>query len=562
MLAGFKKHSLTFIFSIFISFLAVPLQGAIIVVHPGMSIQNAINSASDGDTIQLLPGSYMPANNLLIGSTNAPNNLTINGSGMSGPNATTIVCPAFADVIHFFTSTVPGIPGTYYPVIMIDGLTNITISNLIVDGANQGDAGHPTKLFQGIAYHNASGTVEYIYCINVTDASFPMPGSQDGTCVIGIVDNLSSYILNVNNCYLTEYQKNAIEMQGTGLRGIISNNQVVGPTQESYSDENGIIVWYGAAADISNNSITNLFSGNVPHPSTALGIGISNAGPNTTVTNNTVFNNDLGIYANNAGDGLVVSNNTVYNNGLINSSGGGIQILDTAGLTTIENNVMTNNNPSNMNLGEDSSGANNPFHLANNQFNGSPIGLLVNGYEPTGGPNIGPVITMNGDSFVGSTQYYIKEVAAPNDIWPSTATVHFDGLISGQITFAQYEQIRTKILDKLSPVFNPNLGLVLDYLVLAPPPVTNFTGVIVKKNEFLNVTEYFLSSQWSPSPAFNVTFYRIYEKGRLIDEVAAGSPLIFKTCSTSKQHLKSLQISAVNSSNLESSRVKIRITNE
>ena len=71
-----------------------------------------------------------------------------------------------------------------------------------------------------------------------------------------------------------------------------------------------------------------------------------------------------------------------------------------------------------------SSSSNQTFQLMNNQFNGSQTGLLVTGNTTVRGP----VITMSNDIFKESG-YYIQEVTAPNAIWPSTATVTFDGLL-------------------------------------------------------------------------------------------------------------------------------------
>ena len=116
---------------------------------------------------------------------------------------------------------------------------------------------------------------------------------------------------------------------------------------------------------------------------------------------------------------------------------------------------MTNNVNQNMYLID--SIANNSFQLGQNNFIGSQTGLLVQGNGTTG-----PVVTMNADSFTASAVYYIEEITAPNDIWPSTANVSFDGLVSGFITFAQYQAIRTKILDK----FNRFLTQALDWFLI------------------------------------------------------------------------------------------------
>ena len=195
------------------------------------------------------------------------------------------------------------------------------------------------------------------------------------------------------------------------------------------------------------------------------------AGPNLIVSGNTINNNDVGIAAIQNGNNLVISNNTLnFTTTQGVNSVEGILVQDTSGLTTITSNIMNNIPDVNMDLST-TMGTNEPFLLMGNQFIGSQTGLLVSGV--TGTPSTGPVITMNGDSFTGTIGYYIQESVAPdtapNDIWPSTATVSFDGLVSGHITMAQFNQILTKIFDKHN---DPTLGLVLAFITPIPPTLT------------------------------------------------------------------------------------------
>jgi YVTN family beta-propeller protein len=94
-----------------------------------------------------------------------------------------------------------------------------------------------------------------------------------------------------------------------------------------------------------------------------------------------------------------------------------------------------------------------------------------------------------------------------------------------------------------------------------PLPPSNFIGVL-KKNKFLNRTEYVLKAKWDASPSTDVVVYRIYKNGHLVDEIPAGSPLVFRTCLDSKNAAKKYQIVAVSSDNLESVPVYIRIVHD
>lgn len=92
----------------------------------------------------------------------------------------------------------------------------------------------------------------------------------------------------------------------------------------------------------------------------------------------------------------------------------------------------------------------------------------------------------------------------------------------------------------------------------APNPPGNFIGVI-KKNVFLNATEYILEMSWEPSPSPHVVLYRIILNGRVVGEVSSTSPLVFSTCLSSKKTAYNYQIVAVNSNGIQSSAVNIRI---
>ena len=96
---------------------------------------------------------------------------------------------------------------------------------------------------------------------------------------------------------------------------------------------------------------------------------------------------------------------------------------------------------------------------------------------------------------------------------------------------------------------------------IAPLPPSNFRGII-KKNKFLNRTEYILKATWDASSSIDVVLYRIYKSGHLVDEVLANSPLIFKTCLQSEHSAKKYEISSVSSDNLESILLKIKVVHE
>jgi YVTN family beta-propeller protein len=91
-----------------------------------------------------------------------------------------------------------------------------------------------------------------------------------------------------------------------------------------------------------------------------------------------------------------------------------------------------------------------------------------------------------------------------------------------------------------------------------PLPPTGFRGII-EENNFLNKTEYVLKLKWHASISANIILYRIYKDGKLIKEISAQSHLLYALYVHSKNTHKDYEISAVDTNNLESSRIKARI---
>jgi parallel beta-helix repeat protein len=533
------------------------LIGATIFVGPPPTlIQTAIDIAAAGDTIQLSPGTYIEEIEVISKSLNIVG---------AGENSTTIQAPPpTSQLTQIFNFA--GI--NFYCIVMIDNQAaptpqTVNISDLTVDGDSQQDAITPTfygnsNRFFAIGYHNAGGTIQNVHTTNTKQSS-----SFNELAGGGIIcaANTGTATCNVTDCLIDFYQRSGIDCRGAALTVNVINTTInrgffLTPNT-STATPNGLQFSGSTTGSIINNVV----EGNIGTVAQAgaSGIIVVGAGPNLIVSGNTVNNNDNGIAAVDCGNNLTISNNTI--NFTIPSGVNppeGIIVQDTDGLSTITSNIMNNIPFINMEILSTLPGLNPPFQLMDNQFIGSQTGILV-----TGDDTAGPVITMNGDSFTGTRGYYIQEVTAPNgapnNIWPSTATVSFDGLISGHITMAQFNQILTKIYDQHN---DPALGLVLAFLAPLPSlPPSNFIGTI-RKNKFLNDTEYLLTAQWEASPSTDVVLYRIYKNGHLVDEVSAGSPLVFVVYLDSEKSAKGYQVVSVNTNNLESTPTSIRIVHE
>jgi YVTN family beta-propeller protein len=113
-----------------------------------------------------------------------------------------------------------------------------------------------------------------------------------------------------------------------------------------------------------------------------------------------------------------------------------------------------------------------------------------------------------------------------------------------------------------SPVTNNNGGptaerIHLIMIGIAPP--SNFTGCI-KKNAFLNKTEFTLRATFTASPFPGVIFYRVFINGKVVLEIPANGLLSFTICLKSKQSAGEFSIAAVGPGNVESIHVPITIT--
>ena len=426
------------------------------------TIQDAVNlAASSGDTIQIAAGTYVEQVQIINKS------LDIIGAG---ENNTIIQAPSAATPLtEFFT-----FGSNYWCVVIVDNQAaptpqTVNISDLTVDGSDQQDTTtlpSPSPGFYGssnrffaIGYHNANGTLESVHTINTRQTS--NFNELAGGGIICAAD-LGSVTCNILNCLVDFYQRIGIDCRGTALlANVITNTVNRGyATPSGGATPNGIQFSGSTTGSIVNNTV----SGNIAAVINAGGTGILpfGAGANLLVAGNTIENNDYGIAAIQCGANLTISNNTLdFTTTPGVNAAEGIIVQDTSGATTISSNTMNNIPDVNMDL---SSSTDQTFQLMNNQFNGSQTGLLV-----TGSTTVGPIITMNHDSFTGTVGYYIQEVTAPHDIWPSTATVTFDGLLSGHITMTQFNQILSKIYDQHN---DPALGLVLDFITPSAPTLT------------------------------------------------------------------------------------------
>ena len=294
------------------------------------SIQRGINAASAGNTVNVEGGAY-------VGQVVVTENLTLQGTGQSGPTATIIESP---------TSLPAGFISSYngaenHPVVYASG-AQVNIADLTVNGDGQGGLGgaNGNYRFEGVGYLDASGSIDGVTIENVGET--PVSGDQQGISIFVNNDDAVSRTVNISGDTIFAYQKGGITFNGAGLSGDISGNTVTGIGPTSLLAQNGIQVSRGDSAIISDNTVDGnsyTLAATAGSSDYAAGILLYQPGAGTTVTGNTVSGNDAGIFLDGAGaTGIAIEQNTVENN-----AKAGIYLTDAAGGATVSQNLISEN---------------------------------------------------------------------------------------------------------------------------------------------------------------------------------------------------------------------------
>ncbi len=138
-------------------------------------------------------------------------------------------------------------------VVCINGVANCAISNLTIDGDGKGDANYE---FVGLAFWNAGGTITSVDVTRVRDNIFS--GAQHGVGVYANNDTGGPYTVTINGMNVTDYQKNALALLGTGLTVDLDNVTTQGAGATSITAQNGIQIGNGANGTVDNCTINDV----------------------------------------------------------------------------------------------------------------------------------------------------------------------------------------------------------------------------------------------------------------------------------------------------------------
>lgn len=243
------------------------------------TVQADVNAAASGATVTEAAGNYRE-------QITITQNLNLRGAGL---NLTTIESPDFGS-IPAFTPT-----STAYPIINIQNAASVNVSDLTIDGRNQG---HPTNnRFTGISYYNAGGTINNTRITNVQEG--PTSGGQHGFAVRAVTTGATSATVNITNNTMDNFQKGAIVASGTNLAGTISGNTITARGNTSTLVQNGIQVSGGATYQVTSNTISGF--GYAPATTNPAAILLISPGAGTNVDDNTITGTggaDIAIYLN------------------------------------------------------------------------------------------------------------------------------------------------------------------------------------------------------------------------------------------------------------------------
>jgi parallel beta-helix repeat protein len=253
-----------------------------------MTIQAAVDEATSGDAITVATGVYEEQVYITV------NNISITGEGVGN---TVILSPVELPLFYSTSSD-------NYPIVFIDGVTEVLISELTVDGANRGDDNYR---FQGIGFWNSGGTLSNASVVNVMDATFGGFNTQHGVGIYAYNDLGGPYTITMNNVLVDGYQKGGIAMNGTGLTANLTNVTTIGEGPTTVTAQNGI-QFYGSGGTITDCNVTgNIYTGSGWAASGALLLSHELV----TITNSHFGDNDPNVY-NQEGD-IIISGGTITN---------------------------------------------------------------------------------------------------------------------------------------------------------------------------------------------------------------------------------------------------------
>ena len=353
------------------------------------AVQRGVNVSAAGGTVNVQAGTF-------IGQVSITENLSLVGAGQA---STTIIAPASMSAL--FTTSRANVP-----VVYVNHAT-ASLEDLTVNGNSAGlPYASASKGFYGIAYFNASGTIDHVTVEHVRDN--PFDGLQTGVAILADDTEAPTQSVTMTNDNIFDYQKGGIVANGTGLTVDIDTDTVTGHGTTAITAQNGIQVSNGATGTINNDTVSG-DSYNGTSAADAAAILLDDSAVGTSVTNNIISGSDGGVVAVDTAGAVGITGNTITgspsaaiavsedpgfssaftitgntmqngvgDNGPAFNTGDGIDLFGNISGSTIQNNLIQNNTGTGIYVGSNVSDSSAPLTVNNNSISGNATAGLDN----------------------------------------------------------------------------------------------------------------------------------------------------------------------------------------
>jgi hypothetical protein len=320
-------------------------------------IQDAVNAAPSGAVIKVCPGGY--PEQILITKP-----LTLEGFINLGTEGALILPPS--------TGFVQNDSAGYAAQILVQNTANVTITNLIVDAANNNTSSCNPSIV-GILFHNASGTVNKMAVRNQFAGN---AGTTvcDGYGFYALDDTQQAQTVTVENSDFRSAASWGVTGEGAGLTMNVLSNFVAGPTN-SQAFTAGIVYWIQVVGSIQGNTVVNEVLSTATSPESG-SIGVVVACSTAAVSGNTISNTQNGLYVGCPFSDTYASNSTITQNKIFFTKLSDAIYVGTSG-NTITNNMLIGSGQSGIHFDTTTGGVSNT--ATGNTITESCAGILTTG---------------------------------------------------------------------------------------------------------------------------------------------------------------------------------------
>jgi hypothetical protein len=331
------------------------------------TIQQALNATPPGAVIDVCPGLY-PEQILVYQA------VTLKGIAVGKQDAAIITVPS-GGLVQNATSLATGNP--IAAQVLVQAASSVTITNITVDGANNGfnnGCASPNPI--GIYYQNSSGTISHDSVLN--EVLLPAnSGCQAGLGIFVQSGNGGSSTVSVTNNYVANFQKNGITGNELGTSVTITANDVIGQGPTNGAAENSIQIGFGATGSITSNTVgSDVWAPDVFGDTGDAAAGLLvYASPNVAIKSNNVSNTQFGIAIVSdptlgAADGAVLTSNTVSATHLYD----GIDLCSNSNIAT--SNTISGSDEAGIHVDDTCTGSSTGNSVTKNTVNSACAGIL------------------------------------------------------------------------------------------------------------------------------------------------------------------------------------------